>query len=39
MMSYYSRNSEDILYEGFFEISKAFKILSIKKSILVNLSE
>ena len=29
MISYFSRNSEDILYEGFFEISRLSKILSI----------
>ena len=39
MISYFSRNSENILYEGFFEISRPSKILSIKKFSLGNLLE
>ena len=39
MISYFLRNSEDILYEGFFEISRPSKILSIKKFTLGNLLE
>ena len=39
MISYFLRNFEELLYEGFFEISRPSKILSIKKSTLGNLLE
>ena len=37
MISYFLRKVENILYEGFLEISRPFKILLIKKSNLGNL--
>ena len=37
MRSYCLRNSEEILYKGFFKISRLSKILLIKKSTLGNL--
>ena len=39
MISYFLRNSEEIFYECFFEISRPSKILSIKKPTLGNLLE
>ena len=36
MRSYFLHNSEEILYEGFFKISKLSKILLIKKSTFGN---